>query len=184
MQSDIAKRAAATDDRTSRLAIAATSLRNLVERGEPFSPELATVRSLAPDPKSLSTLAPFAESGVPSGAALSRQLTGLVPMMTRAAVASGPEGGFLVKLQANAQQLVRIRPVGDVAGDDAASILARVENKASLNDIPGALAEIGKLPEEVRAPAEDWIKKARARVAAIDTARQFAAAALSALGKS
>jgi hypothetical protein len=184
VEAEIAKRTGGSDDRAGRLAIAATSLRNLVERGEAFAAELAAVQSLAADRKSLAPLEPFARTGVPSSFALARELTGLVPALTRAAVATGPEGGFLVKLQANAERLVRIRPVGDAAGDDPASIIARVEDKSAQNDIAGALGELVKLPPNIRTPAEDWIKKAQSRAAAIEATRQFAAAALAALGRS
>ena len=58
------------------------------------------------------------------------------------------------KLQAGAERLVRIRPVGDVPGDDPAAMIARIEAKAARNDISGALADLSKLPAAVRAPAE------------------------------
>jgi hypothetical protein len=39
------------------------------------------------------------------------------------------------------------------------------------------------LPAQVRAPAEDWIRKANARNAALTAARQFSTSALAAIGK-
>jgi hypothetical protein len=45
------------------------------------------------------------------------------------------------------------------------------------------LAELNALPANVRAPAEDWIKKVEARNAAVDASRRVVADALAVLGK-
>lgn len=182
-ESEMAKRPA--DDPKGRLAIAAAALRDAVERGGAFTAELAAAKSLAPDAKALAPLEGFAAGGLPSMAVLSRELSALVPPLTRSA-GRGPRegGGFLEKLQANAEKLVRIRPVGEVAGDEPDHIIARIEAKATSGDIAGALDELAKLPAPMRAPAEPWIKKAAARNAAVGAARQFAQGALAAIGKS
>ena len=63
------------------------------------------------------------------------------------------------------------------------AVIMRIELKAAHSDIAGALAELAKLPANVRAPAEDWIKRAQARAAAIQSSHHIAAEALAALGK-
>jgi hypothetical protein len=92
-------------------------------------------------------------------------------------------GGFLDKLQANAERLVRIRRIEDAPGDDPASIIGRIELRAIHMDVSEALAELAKLPPAVRAPAEAWIKKAQARVAAVELSRRLEAEALKTLGR-
>jgi hypothetical protein len=171
------------DDRASRLAIAASLLNAAVERGAPFAAELASAKVLAADPKALAPLEPFANSGVPSAAVLSRQLAALAPAL-RAATGEAPrESRVLDRLAANAEKLVRIRPLQDVRGSDPEAIIARVEVKAVQSDIPGALAELAQLPAPARAPAEAWIKQAQARSAALDASRRLAADALAGLAK-
>jgi hypothetical protein len=103
--------------------------------------------------------------------------------MLRAAGEPPRDGGFLERLQANAEKLVRIRPIEQVRGDgdDRAAILARVEQRAAQADIPGALAEIAKLPPEMRASLTAWAAKAEARGKAIDASRRVAANAVAAL---
>lgn len=177
-----AARAAQADDKAGRRAVAANALRAAVERSEPFAAELATARSLAGDAKSLAELEPFAAQGLPSAAALSRELAALVPAMLRSSSSAAPDASIFDKLQANAERLVRVRPIGDAAGDDPASTIARVEVKISQSDIDGALMELGKLPPAVRAPADAWIKMAGQRKAALAASRQFARDALGALG--
>jgi hypothetical protein len=185
-QAEIAKRAAATvnDDR-SRLAIAALSLRNAVDGGLPFGTELAAMRALNGDAKSIAALEPFAEGGVPTAASLGRELQAAMPAIWKAARTSEPaEGSFLERLQANAEKIVRVRPAGEASGDDAPSVKARLETRAGNADIRGALTELSKLPPDARAPAQAWIKKAEARNAALAAAQSLAQSALAALAKS
>jgi hypothetical protein len=73
--------------------------------------------------------------------------------------------------------------VDEVPGDDPATVINRIELRAARSDVPGALADLEKLPAAIRAPADDWIKRAEAQNAAIDAARRFAGDALIALGK-
>jgi hypothetical protein len=180
---ELAKRAAEGSDRTGRLAIAVSALNAAVERGAPFAGELATVKALAADPKMLEALEPFAAAGVPSAPTLARDLAALVPALQQAAGTSSSEGGFLEKLQANAEKLVRIRPLGEAAGSDPAAIVARIEFKAMHADLTGALAELATLPPTARAPAEAWIKQAQARAAALEASRRLVADALAGLSK-
>jgi hypothetical protein len=170
-----------SDDRATRAAVVAAALDAAVERGDPFARELKAAQSQAPDAKALAPLEGFAATGVPGADALARELSGLEPELLRIAGAGPSQGGFLQKLQANAERLVRIRPIEEVAGDDPAAVIARAEIKAARGDVPGALMELGNLPASVRAPAQAWISKAQARTAAIAASRAFAAAALAAL---
>jgi hypothetical protein len=179
---DLAKRVTAAGDRPLRLAVSAQALRSAVERGDPFAAELAAVKALISDPQAVAPLEPFAGSGVPAPAALARQLSELTPVMRQLA-APPPAGGFLDRLQANAERLVRVRPAGEAAGDDPVTVIGRVDARAGRADIAGALAELAKLPASVRAPAEEWINKAQARTDAVDISRRIASDALAALGK-
>lgn len=174
-----------TGERASRLAVASVVLSGAVERGAPFASELAAAKALSADSKALAPLEPFAAQGLPGAAALARDLSGLVPALLKVAESKPlPEPtGILDRLQASAERLVRIRPVGEVAGDEPAQILARIEARAARADIAGAREDLSRLPANIRAPAEGWIARAQAREAALAAARQFTAGALAALGK-
>ncbi len=178
----LAKSAAtAGSDRPVRLAVAAAALRLALERGDPFTAELAAVKPLSNDASALSAIEAFAASGVPSAATLGRELLVLLPVMQRAAGLAPREGGILDRLQANAERLVRIRPIEEIRGEDTTAILSRIEVKAANGDITGALAELAKLPPAVRAPALAWIAKAETRAKALDASRRLAADAIAAL---
>ena len=173
-------------DRNLRVAIVALALRDAVERGSPFASELAALKSLAGNAQALAPLELFAASGVPSQAALARELAAAIPAISRAAQ-TGPnptEGNFLQRLEARASQFVQVRPVGDAAGDDAAAIVARIGAEAGRADIAAAVADIGKLPPPAQAPAQPVLVKVQARAAALAAAQHAVADALAALGKS
>jgi hypothetical protein len=175
------EKAAESGDRALRLALAATALNNVVERGDAFAAELATAKALGADAKLIAALEPFARSGVPSAATLARQFAELAPSLQ--ASGGAPREGVLARLQLNAEKLVRIRRVDEPAGSDAGAIVARAEAKVSRGDVAGAVSELAQLPPDARAPAEAWMKSAQGRSAAIDASRRLAADALSGLGK-
>jgi hypothetical protein len=181
IQAELAKITNGTGDQAARVALLATSLRLAVERGNGFAAELDDLKSLIKDPRELAPLAPFAASGVPTPAVLQRDLSALTPALIKAANVQTSEGGFLQRLQANAEHLVRVRPVDETSGDEPENVVLRIELKSARGDIPGALAEFAKLPPTARAPAEDWIKKAQSREAAIALARKISTDALGAL---
>jgi hypothetical protein len=180
-QDRIAK--AAASDRATRLALSATALRNAVVSGAPYAAELAQAKSLSADAKTLAPLDRFAQSGLPTKNQLANELVKLIPTMRKAAGAKKTSSSFLERLQANANKLVRITPVEGPAGNDVSDVLARIEAEAAHADITNALADLAKLPDNVRAPANDWIAKAKARQDALAAARSFSASATRALGK-
>ena len=173
---------ATASDKSARLALSATALRDAVTRGAPFSEELAQAKSLGGDENVLGALTPFAASGLPSEKQLAADLRALLPALQKAAGSPQPSGNFIERLQANAEHLVRIRPVDAPAGDDPSAVLARIEVDTAHDDVNAALADLAKLPEKTRASAQGWIEKAKSRQAALAAARQFAAGATRALG--
>ena len=167
-------------DSSSRLAVAAIALNSAVERGQPFASDLAAVKSLGANPELVGPLEPFAASGIPMPATLSRELLGLIPSLR----AVGPiQGSFLTRLQANAEKLVHIRPQQEKAGNAVSAIVDRIEIKAANADIDGALAELEDLPPAMRAPADAWIEQTKARSAAEGSSRRLLAASLAGLSK-
>jgi len=170
-------------DAAARLALSAAARRDAVASGAPFVAELDEARSLGADEKTLKLLAPFAANGVPTAAALGKELSVLIPAMLKASGGQVSAGSFLERIEANASKLVRIRPVGTPAGDDASAVLARTEVEAAHADIDGALADLAKLDAATRAPAQGWIEKARARQAALAAARQLAGETTHLLGR-
>jgi hypothetical protein len=149
-------------------------LRDAVESGAPYLAELAQVKALGASESALAPLSRFAEKGVPGQQALARELNDLIPALITATGVQGAPSGFLERLQANASKLVRISPVNAPPGDAPSDVLARIEVAATHADIASALTDIGKLPEQARQQAADWVTRAVERQKVLAAARNFA----------
>src|SRR3984885_565056 len=174
---------AASADPAARLAAAAQALQSAVERGAPYDAELKAVQSLGADRTVTEPLDAYAATGVPHADVLAHELALLVPALQQATDTSSGDTTFLSKLEANAQRLVRVTPVDAPPGDDVTSVIARINIDALRGNIAGALNEIASLPNDAKALAAGWVKKAQAREAAIAASRHIAADAVAALGK-
>lgn len=184
LSDDVAKSlTAAGGDKALRAVVTAQALRDAVERGAPFGSELAVVKATSANPQTLAPLEPFAADGLPGAAMLARQLSDLVPAMQKLAALPPPSGGFLDRLQANAEKLVRVRPVNEQPGDDPAAVVSRAQARAARADFAGAVSELKALPSDMRAPAEDWIRKVEARESAVKASTRLVSDALAGLGK-
>jgi hypothetical protein len=171
------------DDVPLRRIVAAALLDVLVRIGDPYPAALAAAKALATNPDALKPLDGFAVSGVPSNAALSRDLLTLVPKLSPPAQDNAATGAGLVdRLQAGAAKLVRIERT-DTIGTDRGAIVARVTAAGLRNDVAEARRELNTLAPVDRAAAQAWLDKCDARDAALATSRQFAAEAMSALAK-
>jgi len=176
-----ARRAAPTDDRAARGAVATASLRAAVERGVPFTAELATVKSFGADRGAVATLEPFAASGVPSAGELARELAQLMNPLRQASGTKPADPSFLGRLKNNARNLVRITPVDAPPGNEPAAVIGRLDADAQHADIAAALADIALLPPAARTIVEPWVQKVNARNAAIAASQRIAAGSLAAL---
>ncbi|CCD94157.1 conserved hypothetical protein [Bradyrhizobium sp. ORS 375] len=177
-----AAQAKPADDAPLRRVVAATLLDVAVRHGDPYAAALSTAKSLAPDGAALKPLDTFAASGVPSPAALSRELLTIVPKLTPPAPEGTTGTSILSKLSAGAQNLVKVERT-DGAGTDRGAVVARITAAALRNDLAEARRELKNLSAEDRAPASDWLAKADARDAALSTARKFADDSMTALAK-
>jgi hypothetical protein len=165
-----------------RRIVAAALLDVQVRAGDPYASALAAAKPFAANPEALKPLEGFAASGVPSAAALSRELLTLVPKLSSPAPDNAATTGLVDRLQAGAAKLVRIERT-DTAGTDRGAVVARVTAAGLRNDVAEARRELNTLPSADRAAAQAWLDKAEARDAALATSRQFAADAMTALAK-
>jgi len=183
LSDDVTHRASNTDDQAARLTIAAQALRAAVERGGPYEAELKAVAALGADQNATAPLEALAATGVPSAAALAHDLAALTPALERATATASGATTFLGRLEANAQQLVRVTPVDAPPGNDPAAVMARIKIDAAHRDIAAALSDIAALPDAAKALTGDWVNKAEARNAAIAASQRIAADALAAFSK-
>lgn len=169
-----AERTAAAESVAGDLAalLAVLQLRDALVGSAPFATELDTLRrlaaardDLAPAAEALAPLEPFAETGIPGRVALKAAF----PEVAHAVVAAEQAGAgddWLAGVRRRLSSLVTVRPLGAVAGESAAAIVARAEALLAEDDLAGAVAELDKLSGAPAEAAADWLAKARARVAA------------------
>jgi hypothetical protein len=175
--------ASGANDRSARLTIAAEALRTAVESGAPYQNELNAVRSLGIDRNATTALEGFAASGVPSAAALARELAALVPALQDASEAQTGEATFIDRLKSNAQKLVRVTPLNAPAGNDPQAVVDRIRLDATHADLAAARTDLNALPDAAKPLAEAWSKKVASRDAALAASRKIAADALAALAQ-
>jgi hypothetical protein len=183
LSDNLAHPVSGANDQAARLTVAAEALRAAVERGAPYQVELAAVQALGVDQSATAPLAPFAAGGVPSSAALARELATLLPALERTADTAPGDASFLGRLEASARKLVRITPLDAPLGDDPSAVMGRLTIDTERADITAALTDITALPDSAKPATAGWVEKAQARNAAIAASRGIAADALAALSK-
>ena len=163
-------------------AIAFANLRNAVVAGRPYTAELAALKSLIPDPGDLGALPSHADTGIPTVAELSANLTKLAE--TSAAPPTAPaETSILDSMVASAKSAISIRRIGaDATGDEPGAVLARAEAALQQGDLAAAVKEVESLPVPARDAFAGWLDDAKARASANDSLSKLESTVLASLG--
>jgi hypothetical protein len=151
-------------------AIAALALEQRLRAGEPFAAEWAALSRLGADGAALATLKPYSDTGAPTAAALAASFAKIAPSLV---AADNPDtgDGVMDRMLDHMRKLVRVRAVGEVAGDDPAALVSQIEAALARGQAASALGIYARLPEAARKAGADWAKTADARIAA-DAAAQ------------
>lgn len=152
---------------TMRRAAAELALANLVRAsGEPapFAAELQTFKTMMPDATEAGALGPISLRGAPTQAGLAQEFPSVAARALEAE-ARAQATTWLGRLWANIGNIVVIRRIGDVKGDDSESILARAGARLNGGDLESAVREVKSLKGAARASAHNWLNEAEARLA-------------------
>lgn len=160
------------------LAIVVTALKSAVDRGSTFTSELDAVAAVAPNAPEIATLRSFAETGVATRDELLADFSGAIDAMLTAGTPEDPNAGIMQRLLDSAKSVVKVRPVGPVAGDDPAARTARMEVALKSGDDAGALAEFDALPDAVRQAGAAFGEKLKSRAEVLGTVDRLVASAL------
>jgi hypothetical protein len=160
--------------------VALGTLRDAIQSGAPFTTELAAVRALLGERAArLQSLESAAGAGVPTQAQLARRFAELASGLARVPDA---DGGYFSRLVTSATRLIEVRPVGEIRGESAGAVVARIEARLQQNDLAGALDEAAHLPASAKTIAADWIALATQKRDADRAVKDLIAASLAALG--
>ena len=151
------------------LALELGNLKRVIERGVPYTSELAEVGRASGGKLDLAVLERYKSQGVPPVAELARDFRGLAHAIIEAD-SEQPDASIFDRLLASAKSIVRVRRVSHSSGDTGVeAVVARME--AGVKDgNPAAVLEAAKqLSPKAKEPARGWLEKVEAR-AAVDRA--------------
>lgn len=154
------------------LAVVAQALLDRLRAGAPFPVEATALDHLGADPVKLAALKPLAAHGAPSAAALAADFARVAPAVL-AAAATPAAGGVVDRLLANMSKVVRVTPIGEVAGDDPAALVSQIDAALGRGQVAAALAAWARLPEPARRASQDWADAAQSRVGADKAAQDI-----------
>lgn len=146
------------------LAISAAALKSALDRGSPFGAELETFAAIAPNAPEVEPLRKFSEAGVMTKTDIAKAFPDAANAMAAASEPVAEDAGFFQRLLSSAESVVKVRPVGEVPGEDPPARIARMEVAVNAGDYDKALAEFAALPAPVQAAGADLVDKIKARV--------------------
>jgi hypothetical protein len=152
-------------DAGAALAVIAQSVNDRLRTGAPYSIEQTALEHLGADTAKLAILKPLAEKGAPTASALAAEFAKNAPAV-RAASAPQSSGGVVDRLMSNMSKVIRVTPVGEVAGDDPAALVSQIDGALGRGQIAEAIAAWARLPDPARQASQDWAARAQSRVAA------------------
>ena len=167
-------------DAAAGLAVVAQALRVRLAAGVPFPVEEAALERLGADPAKLAILKPLAEKGAPSAAALAADFAKAAPAVLAAATPEG-SSGVVDRLLSNMGKVVKVTPVGEVAGDEPAALLSQINAALGRGDAATALAAWRRLPDAARQASKPWADEAQSTIDAAKAAGDLAEDAMAQL---
>ncbi|MEO0620303.1 MAG: mitofilin family membrane protein [Pseudomonadota bacterium] len=145
-------------------ALEVANLQRAVERGQPVTTQIASLKNSAPKGFDTASLDALASKDVPSSEALTRQFSGLAAEIVQSETVA-EDASAMDRLFANARSIVRVRKTGDVKGGTTEAVVARAEDKLNSGSVSAAITELEALTGRPAETAEPWLKSAKARVA-------------------
>lgn len=144
-------------------ALAAASLAEASQGGEPFADAVADLERVLPMSSEIRALERLARTGAPTVAGLAAAFDDLAGRASVAAHEPGPDAGALARLRHALSRVVTIRQVGQVGGAGPDALLARAQARLDAGDAPDALRILDGLPPSARPVLAAWKAEAERR---------------------
>ncbi|MEO9457746.1 MAG: hypothetical protein ABJE63_17390 [Lentilitoribacter sp.] len=154
-------------------SLAAVTVKNAIDRGGRFTVELDAYAQLDAENPALTELQTIAEQGVLSRADLLQQFDAITNQIITADKPENAETDIMTRLLDSAANMVKIRQVGEVEGDTAEAIVARMEQRLLSGELDSAMSEWQKLSDASKAVSQNYSDQLQARMTAEKLADQL-----------
>lgn len=151
----------------SAASVAAGRLQGAVDAGEPYQRELSGLGKILPGDQSFAVLAPHADTGVATIAALITRFDAVAEQLaapgTKTTDTEG--GGDLVSdVLAKVSKLVQVRKTTEPGSRSMSAAVAAARSRIEERDVAGAAKVLEGLGDGLTEDAAKWVEDARARV--------------------
>ncbi len=148
--------------RAASLAMAVSNLSRAAAGSAPFKQELAVVRALAPDQSQLSALSGYADTGLPTIAALQSEFAAFGRAAIRADRVAGASGWW-ESLLANLSSIITVRNTNETEGETTSALISRIENHLVDGNLFDALNTADQLSPAAKEAMGPWLERAQPR---------------------
>ncbi len=169
-------------DNSAPILAVISSLRIAIDRGRPFITEISALKALGVPAEKLEALQAVAAKGVQPSQQIAARFREISAYFEEPPVSHASES-LTQRLFSSAASLVKVRPVGAVAGEDVVAVSSRVEAALGRGDADMAATEAAKLPpaaQQQAKPVLDAIKERQSAVNAVARLEQDSFAAIAA----
>lgn len=148
-------------------AVAAAALKNDIDRGVPFESSLQVLQNLSGGGTTLASLAPFAQSGIPTIAQLSSSFASVSDVIL-AATEPAPGDDLSSRLLAGVKSFVKVKPRKEIEGSTPIALVSQISKTLTDGDLNKASDLWGALPEAGQKASEEWHGQLQSRITAND----------------
>lgn len=148
-------------------AVAAAALKNDIDRGVPFESSLQVLQNLSGGGTALASLAPFAQSGIPTIAQLSNSFSSVGDAIL-AATEPAPGDDLSSRLLAGVKSFVKVKPRKEIEGTTPIALVSQISQSLKDADLGKASKLWRSLPEAGQAASSEWQDQLQSRITAND----------------
>lgn len=147
-------------------SLAATTVKSAINRGGSFVAELESFAQIDPEHSAISELRPLSEKGVVTRANLTTGFGAVANQIITADSSNEGETDIMARLLNSAASMVKVRKVGEIEGDNAEAIAARIETRLNDGKLVDAAREWEKLSDKAKAASQSFKTQLNDRIQA------------------
>lgn len=147
-------------------SLAATAVKSAINRGGSFVAELEAFAQIDPEHSAVAELRPLSEKGIVTRASLVTGFGAIANQMIAADSSVEGDTDIMARLLNSAAAMVKVRKVGDIEGDNAEAIAARIETRLNDGKFVDAAREWEKLSDKAKAASQEFQTQLNDRILA------------------